>query len=143
MMDYRAELQILLDDENMSFETWISRYPIQECPGLILEYKNFMQKYAIENDDFETVEELQELDKFADYIENLAIDKLAERQEKFNKAEILIQKLKVLIESVSQNKSKKIAISDELLDDLRDIVKYMRSQGLYDEENWKILQHLL
>lgn len=56
-MNYRAELQVLLDDETLDVETWLYSYPIEEGPFLILEYKNFMQKWAIENDDFQTVEE--------------------------------------------------------------------------------------
>ena len=143
MMDYRAELQIILDDENLEFEEWISRYPIQECPRLILEYKNFMQKYAIENGDFESVEDLQELDELAERIENFTIDTLAARQEKFNEAGILLEKLKVLQEIVAQNESNEILVSEEMLDDLRQMVKYLKRYGLYDEETWKRLQHLL
>jgi len=142
-MDYRAELQVILDDENLEFEEWISRYPIQECPRLILEYKNFMQKFCIENGDFEGVRDLQELDELAERVENFTIDTLAERQEKFNRAEELLAKLKILQESIAQNESKEIPVSDELLDDLRDMVKYLKSHDLYDEEIWKKLQHLL
>ena len=142
-MDYRAELQIILDDENLEFEEWISRYPIQECPRLILEYKNFMQKYAIENGDFESVADLQELDELAERIENFTIDTLAARQEKFNEARILLDKLKIMQENIAQSESKEILVSEELLNDLREIVKYLKSQGLYDPETWTKLQHLL
>lgn len=142
-MDYLAELQIILDDENLEFEEWISRYPIQECPRLILEYKNYMQKYCIENDDYESVEELQELDKFADYVENLAIEKLAEQQEKFNKAKILLEKIKILQAQIMKSESKEISVSEELVNDLRDIVKYLKSQDMYNEETWKPLLHLI
>jgi len=142
-MDYRAELQIILDDENLEFEEWISRYPIQECPRLILEYKSFMQKYCIENDDFEGLNDLQELDELVERIENFTIDTLAERQEKFNEAEMLLAKFKILQENLAQSESKEILVSEELLDYLRDIVKYLKSHDLYDEETWKKLQHLL
>ena len=142
-MDYHAELQVILDDENLEFEEWISRYPIQECPRLILEYKNFMQKFCIENDDFKGLRDLQELDELAERVENFSIDILAERQEKFDQAEMLLAKLKILQENVAQSKSKEIPVSEELLDDLRDIVKYLKNNDLYDEEIWKKLQHLL
>jgi len=142
-MDYRAELQIILDDENLEFEEWISRYPIEECPRLILEYKKFMQKYAIENGDFESVEDLQELDDLAERIENFTIDTLAARQEKFNEATVLLEKLKVLQEVIAQSESNEILVSEELLDDLRQMVKYLKHHGLYNEETWKPLQHLL
>ena len=142
-MDYLAELQIILDDENLEFEDWISRYPIQECPRLILEYKNYMQKYCIENDDYESVEELQELDRFADYVENLAIEKLAEQQEKFNEATMLLEKIKGLQTQIIKSGSREIPVSEELLNDLRDIVQYLKSQNMYNEETWKPLLHLI
>lgn len=142
-MDYLAELQIMLDDENLEFEDWISRYPIQECPRLILEYKNYMQKYFIENDDYESIGELQELDKFADYVENLAIEKLAEQQEKFNEATMLLEKIKCLQAQIMKSGTGEIPVSDELLNDLRDIVQYLKSQNMYNEETWKPLLHLI
>ncbi len=142
-MDYLAELQIILDDENLEFEDWISRYPIQECPRLILEYKNYMQKYCIENDDYESVEELQELDRFADYVENLAIEKLAEQQEKFNEATMLLEKIKCLQAQIMKSGTGEIPVSEELINDLRDIVQYLKSQNMYNEETWKPLLHLI
>jgi hypothetical protein len=143
MMDYRAELQIILDDENLGFEEWISRYPIQECPRLILEYKSFMQKYAIENGDFESVEELQELDDLAERIENFTIDTFAARQQKFNEATILLEKIRGLHAQFMENGSGEILVSEEQVNDLRDIVQYLKSQDLYDEETWKPLLHLI
>ncbi len=142
-MNYRKEIQIIIDDENLGFEEWISRYPIEECPRLILEYKNFIQKLAIENGDFEAVNDLQQLEELAERIENFTIDILAERQEKSNKAEILLEKLKILQEDLMQNASTEILVSEELLDDLREVVEFLRSNGMYDEEKWKKLQHLL
>ena len=142
-MDYRAELQILLYDENMKFETWLSRYPIQECPNLILEYKKVMQKYAIEIGDFKSLEELQELDELADKIENFTIDTYAAKQEKFNEIEALKRKIEAMKELFLKSDSKEISLSDEVLTDLREIVKYLKSHGLYDEEMWKPLKHLL
>ena len=143
MMDYRAELQIILDDENLEFEEWISRYPIQECPRLILEYKSFMQKYAIENGDFESVQDLQDLDDLAERIENFTIDTLAARQEKFNEAIKLLEKIKGLQVQIIESGSGEIPVSEELINDLRDIVQYLKSQDMYNEETWKPLLHLI
>lgn len=142
-MDYRAELQIILDDENLEFEEWISRYPIQECPRLILEYKSFMQKYAIENGDFESVQDLQDLDDLAERIENFTIDTLAARQEKFNEAIKLLEKIKGLQVQIIESGSGEIPVSEELINDLRDIVQYLKSQDMYNEETWKPLLHLI
>ncbi|MBO6201432.1 MAG: hypothetical protein J6N74_07420 [Chryseobacterium sp.] len=102
-MNYRAELQVLLDDETLDVETWLYSYPIEEGPFLILEYKNFMQKWAIENDDFQTVEELQCLDNLAEKMQNFAIDKLAERQEKQNRVKVLKEKIEFLKQEILKN----------------------------------------
>lgn len=32
MMDYRAELQILLDHDTMTLKEWLSNYPLTESP---------------------------------------------------------------------------------------------------------------
>jgi hypothetical protein len=142
-MDYRAEIQRFLDNDKLGFEEWISGCPITEAPTLILEYKSYMQKLAIENDDFEAVQDLQELDDFAQRIENFAIDTFAERQEKLNEVIILQQKFQAIQEKFAQSDSKTIDVSNNLLDELREIVNYLKSQGLYDAETWKNLQHLL
>ncbi len=143
-MDYRAELQVLLDDDTMSFHDWLSLYPIQECPSLIQEYKLFMQKFLIEEGDFETVQKLEEeLNDFSDYMENLAIDVLAERQEKINQAEALIAKMKIMLDLAIRSESKEISVDKEMLDSLREIVKYLKTCGLYNEKDWEKLKHLI
>lgn len=137
-MDYRAELQVLLDDDTMSFHDWLSLYPIQECPSLIQEYKLFMQKFLIEEGDFETVQKLEEeLNDFSDYMENLAIDVLAERQEKINQVEALLAKMK------ARSESKEFSVDKEMLDSMRDIIKYLKTCGLYNEKDWEKLKHLI
>lgn len=142
-MDYHAEIQKFLDNDELGFEEWISDCPITEAPGLILEYKSYMQKLAIENDDFEAVQDLQELDDLVQRIENFTIDTFAARQEKLNKVIILQQKFQAIQEKLAQSDSKTIDVSNDLLDDLREVVNYLKSQGLYDAETWKNLQHLL
>lgn len=142
-MDYRAEIQRFLDDEKLGFEEWISDCPITEAPALILEYKSYMQKLAIENNDFEAVQDLQGLDDLVERVENFTIDTLAARQEKLNEVIILQQKFQAIQEKLAQSDSKTIDVSNDLLDDLRKIADYLKSQGLYDAETWKNLQHLL
>lgn len=142
-MNYRAELQVLLDDETLDLETWLSGYPIEEGAFLILEYKNFMQKWAIENDDFQTVEDLQDLDYVAEKMQNFAIDKLAERQEELNRVIALKEKFEFLKEEMAKNNNKEIELTDEVVDSFRQALEYMKSHGLYDEKLWKPLQHLL
>ena len=142
-MNYRAELQVLLDDETLDIETWLSGYRIEEGSFLILEYKNFMQKWAIENDDFQTVEDLQCLDNLAEKMQNFAIDKLAERQEELNKLIALKERFEFLREEMAKNDNKEIELTDEDMDSFRQALEYIKSHGLYDEELWKPLQHLL
>lgn len=143
MMDYRAEIQRFLDDDKLGFEEWISDCPIIEAPTLILEYKSYMQKLAIENDDFEALQDLQDLDDLVQRIENFTIDTFAARQEKLNEVIILQQKFQSIQEKLAQSDSNTIDVSNDLLDDLRGIVNYLKSHGLYEEETWKNLQHLL
>lgn len=142
-MNYRAELQVLLDDETLDIETWLSGYRIEEGSFLILEYKNFMQKWAIENDDFQTVEDLQCLDNLAEKMQNFAIDKLAEKQEELNKLIALKERFEFLKEEMAKNDNKEIELTDEDMDSFRQALEYIKSHGLYDEELWKPLQHLL
>ena len=142
-MNYRAELQVLLDDETLDVETWLYSYPIEEGPFLILEYKNFMQKWAIENDDFQTVEELQCLDNLAEKMQNFAIDKLAERQEKQNRVKVLKEKIEFLKQEILKNDLKEVQVSEKVLEELREIVEYLKSNDMYDEELWGRLQDLL
>lgn len=142
-MNYQEEIQRFLDNDELEFEEWIADCPITEAPALILEYKSYMQKLAIENDDFEAVQDLQELDDLVERIENFTIDTLAARQEKFNQMEKLLKKLKEVQEIISHNELKEIPVSIELISDLREIADYLKSQGLYDSETWKKLQHLL
>lgn len=142
-MNYRAELQVLLDDETLDIETWLSGYRIEEGSFLILEYKNFMQKWAIENDDFQTVEDLQCLDNLAEKMQNFAIDKLAERQEELNKLIALKERFEFLKEEMAKNDNKEIELTDEDMNCFRQALEYIKNHGLYDEELWKPLQHLL
>lgn len=143
-MDYRAELQILLDDDSMILQDWLKQYPLEEYPGLIQEFKIYMQKFLIEQGDFQAVQELEdELTDYSEYVENLIFDKLAERQKKMIEAEALMERIKNLLKSISQIESKDIFVSDELLDDFREMVEYLKSEGLFDEETLRKLQHLL
>lgn len=142
-MDYRAELQILLDDDSMEFETWLGGYPIEEGYFLILEYKNFMQKYALENEDYQTVEELEGLDYLAEKIQDMAIDKLAERQEKCNVAKEVQAKMEILKQEILENTLDEKQLQDKVVKELLEIVECLKSHDMYIEADWKPLQQLL
>jgi len=142
-MNYQEEIQRFLEDENLDFEEWISEYPITEAPALISEYKSYMQKIAIENDDFDALRDLQELDDLAERIQDFTIDTLAAKEEKRIESELIQQKINRWIEMISKNGSEEIIVSDEFLDDIRQVIAYLKKQGIYDEAVFKPLQHLL
>ncbi|WP_374444637.1 hypothetical protein [Epilithonimonas sp.] len=143
MMNYQEEIQRFLEDENLDFEEWISEYPITEAPALISEYKSYMQKIALENDDFDALRDLQELDDLAERIQDFTIDTLAAKEEKRIESELIQQKINRWIEMISKNGSEEIIVSDEFLDDIRQVIAYLKKQGIYDEAVFKPLQHLL
>ncbi len=142
-MNYQEEIQRFLEDENLDFEEWISEYPITEAPALISEYKSYMQKIALENDDFDALRDLQELDDLAERIQDFTIDTLAAKEEKRIESELIQQKINRWIEMISKNGSEEIIVSDEFLDDIRQVIAYLKKQGIYDEAVFKPLQHLL
>ncbi len=142
-MNYQEEIQRFLEDENLDFEEWISECPIAEAPTLISEYKSYMQKIALENDDFDALRDLQELDDLAERIQDFTIDTLAAKEEKRIESELIQQKINRWIEMISKNGSEEIILSDEFLDDIRQVIAYLKKQGIYDEAVFKPLQHLL
>lgn len=134
MMDYRAELQILLDHDTMTLKEWLSNYPLTESPALIHEFKIHMQKFLIDEGDFETVQALEdELSEATEHIENLIFDKLVREQEICNLIEKLKAKLEVLRPEL-EKKSPAFKVPDDVYDDMLELIAYNRSNGVIDTE---------
>lgn len=83
------------------------------------------------------------MDNLAEKMQNFAIDKLAERQEKQNRVKVLKEKIEFLKQEILKNDLKEVQVSEKVLEELREIVEYLKSNDMYDEELWGRLQHLL
>ena len=143
-MDYREELQVLLDNEDLDFKTWLLNYPLIEQPNLVREFKKYMLKEAIECGDLETAKEVQLLDQLSDHLENQIIQKFAEVQEKNNQILINAQRNFAIIkddafESILTNADD----SQLMIDIVRRMIEIEKFNNVYDEDKWKSILHLL
>ena len=137
-MDYTEEFEALLADESRSFINFICQFPTSEGPTIVRQYKKFMEKKAIENEDYDALEEIQEIDEEADNLENYIIDRNAEIQMKnIKKFAEFRKQLTPFRDEIIDGISEGYKVPPDYVDKLRKYLELEKEYNAYDEEFWK------
>lgn len=139
-MDYTEEFEALLPDESRTFINFICQFPASEGPTIVRQFKKFMEKKAIENGDFDALEDMQGMDEEADILENYIIERNAKIQmEHIKKFAEFHERLAPFRDELIYGISEGYKIPPYIVDEFRRYLEIEKKHNAYDEEFWKPL----
>lgn len=150
MGKYTEKIIAFLESGQDDISDWMKQFPLQDQPDIMREMKNYAQKKAIENEDYDFVASLSDFDEKIDDFENSVIDTLAIRQEQEENEKKIQELCDSMIDNIGKIKDhiieqilKQDEKSEEYLDFAKKMIHLFKENNIYDEEDWQPILHLL
>lgn len=141
----KVEAFILSDDDDVT--AFMNSFPRHLQPEVMREMKSLAEEQAIKHGDYEGLKQIDGVGKNIDEFENAVIDELAQRQENEMKVQQLRGELEEKMCEITDHLIAKIleqgADWQNYIELTKKIIETLKEFGVYDEEYWKPILHLL
>ncbi len=148
-MNYTKLVEDFINSD-LEFEQFIERIPLHEQPAFLRELKEYTTKLALENEDYQIVANVQQMDSQIDKYEDAIITELAakseydkaveERDKAFAEAdEKIIGVRNYVIECIVTDAEN----AKPMLELAIKIIELEKTNNYYEPENWEAIAHLL